>query len=342
MWHAARFRYSLVTRLAIVLLGVLLVASMTACGGTASRQAQTEPGAPAQDTGGATGKPAGGNGAAQPPVAAAATAAPARAAAGSGSTGRGQNSALPVDVPKQIIKTGTLNLVVKDVDSAVAQIGIIAQQYGGDVLQANNTKSGDYRIADVAIQVKSDQFEAAMAALRDLNGGVVERKVDKTGSQDVTEEYVDLKAQISNLEATERQLRTVMDKATRTEDILAVQREITSVRGQIDRLQGRANYLERRAAMSTINLRLEPPAAAKTASPGWRFSEVVSRAWSSSLAVLQGVLTVLISLAVFSWWLLPLLGLAWFAWRSLQRRRVRVVVPPPAAPPATPPAPAAD
>jgi hypothetical protein len=127
----------------------------------------------------------------------------------------------------------------------------------------------------------------------------------------------------------------VLDKATRTEDILAVQREITNVRGQIDRLQGRANFLERRAAMSTITLHLEPEGGPVGPRPAasWRLSEVVTNAWNSSLRVLQGLLTVVVSVAVFSWWLLPLLGLGWLALRRAGRR-FRPGRPEPPAPPA--------
>src|SRR6266542_6639875 len=61
---------------------------------------------------------------------------------------------------KQIIKTGMLSLVVKDedIDAGMAQVRSIAAQYKGDVLNANVTKSGDLRVADVVIQVPSDQF----------------------------------------------------------------------------------------------------------------------------------------------------------------------------------------
>ena len=121
------------------------------------------------------------------------------------------------------------------------------------------------------------------------------------------------------------------------EDILALQREITNIRGQIDRLQGRANYLDKRSAMSTINLHLEQEAvAARSTQPAWRFGEVLARAWERSLVVLQGLATVLINVAVFAVWLLPLVLVGWLAWRFFRRER-----PAPAATPAAPASPAA-
>lgn len=242
---------------------------------------------------------------------------------GSGKVGESaQASSLPAPgQPRMLVKTGTLGLVVKDVDSSFGRISAIARQYGGDVLQYTNSKTGERRVADVTLQVDSAQFEAAMTALRELPD-VVERRVDKAEATDVTEEFADVKAQITNLEATERQLRDIMAKATRTEDILNIQREITNVRGQIERLQGRANYLDRRATLSTIALHLEMPVAVTVEPPlaAWRFTATVIKAWNASLQLLQAVATVVISAVVFCWWLLPLGVLAVFGRRAWRRR----------------------
>ena len=122
-----------------------------------------------------------------------------------------------------------------------------------------------------------------------------------------------------------------------------IQREITNVRGQIERLQGRANYLDRRAAMSTIAINLETPVVAGPSTPtgsDWRFTVVVGEAWAASLKALQVVATVVITVAVFFWWLLPLLALGVLAWRRYRRRSAarRSAGSPPTAPPAAPPA----
>lgn len=328
--------------LLMVLTGGLVTTLLVACGGSAASTAVSRTGGGSSGESTAYQSGAGKTDTEVSSAGGAATGATSRAAApvAGGNSGQAQtapqNITVP-DVPKQIIKNGNLSLTVKDVDGAVIQIRGIALQHGGDVTQSSSTKTGDFRVADIIIQVDSGRFEDAMAALRQLNGMVVDRKVDKTDSKDVTEEFVDVKAQITTLEATERQLRALLDRATRTEEILTIQREITNVRSQIDRLQGRANYLERRSAMSTITLHLEPESApALTPNSGWRFSEVVARAWASSLRLLEGVATVVVSVAVFSWWILPLLFLGWQAWRLYRRRGAAPAAP--AAPP--PPAPA--
>jgi hypothetical protein len=315
--------------LAMVLVLCLLTSVLTACGGSSAPTQSTvsdRGGATSSSGGGVAPSYSGGAAASAAPSTAASSAPRAAAAvptsAAIGQTAPASTAPAPTDVqPRLLIKTGTLGLTVKDVDAAFGRVGAIARQYGGDVLQYTNSKNGDRRVADVTLQVDSNQFEAAMAALRELPD-VVERRVDKAEATDVTEEFVDVQAQITNLEATERQLRDIMAKATRTEDILNIQREITNVRGQIDRLQGRANYLDRRAALSTISLHLETPVAAATSPEvaGWRFTTVVANAWAASLQVLQGVGTIVTTVAVFCWWLVPLALLASVGFRLLRRR----------------------
>ena len=55
-------------------------------------------------------------------------------------------------------------------------------------------------------------------------------------TEDVTGQVVDLAARIRNLQATEAALQAIMDRATEIKDVLEVQAELTTVRGQIEQL----------------------------------------------------------------------------------------------------------
>ena len=111
-------------------------------------------------------------------------------------------------------------------------------------------------VADLTLQVRSDAADATVSDLRALGKVTTET----SGSQDVTEEYVDLGSNLRNLQASETAILKLMDKATQIQDVLALQRELTNVRGQIERIQGRKTYLERRSDMATITLSLRLPA----------------------------------------------------------------------------------
>jgi hypothetical protein len=184
------------------------------------------------------------------------------------------DTAFPTD--RMIVRTGNISLVVDDVPSAIKQITSLAQGMEGYVVSSNVWEEGVpsdvvvitpgaqgqtsaeqewKRFAGaITIRVPSDQYEAAMSALR---GMAVKVTSENSSSQDVTEEYVDLSAKLKNLEATEEQLLRLMEKAEKVEDILNIQRELSNVRGNIEQTKGRMQYLERTTSTSLINVQLQ-------------------------------------------------------------------------------------
>ena len=231
----------------------------------------------------------------------------------------------PLD--RMVIRTAQLAVEVGDIEGSIAQVRQIAQQ-GGGFVSASNTRvekveGQDRTVADLTIQVRSDTLDVAMSALRSL--GKV--NTETSGSQDVTEEYVDLDSNLRNLQASEAAILKLMDKATRIEDVLSLQRELTNVRGQIERIQGRKRFLERRTDMATIaiSLRLPPVEASRPVLGGaWDPAAVAARGWQASLAVLRSLTEVVIVVLAFSWWLVPVLGAGWYVWK---RRRGRPTAP---------------
>ena len=155
---------------------------------------------------------------------------------------------------RMIVRTGDVALVVEDVPVAVAQITGMAEDFGGYVISSRVWKERERLVGSVAIRVPADYFDDSMEALRGL---AVDVTSESTQSKDVTEEYVDLDAKLQNLEATEAQLLTIMEKAVTVEDILDVQVELSRTRGEIEQTKARMQYLERTSATSLIEVRLQ-------------------------------------------------------------------------------------
>jgi hypothetical protein len=161
------------------------------------------------------------------------------------------DSAIP---DRMIVRNGSLAIVVDNVSSVIEQISNMTARFNGVVLSSNLWQDREILYGSTSVRVPAERFDEAMKGIRDLATDITN---ETTNSQDVTQEYVDLSSQLKNLRATEAQLLKIMDKAEKVEDVLAVQRELTNVRGQIEQITGRMQYLERTSAMSLINVSLQ-------------------------------------------------------------------------------------
>ncbi len=157
-----------------------------------------------------------------------------------------------------VIKTASLVMRVDSVTDSSNHIQLLADQLGGFVISSRTNTLGtgttaEYLQSVVTIRVPAEQFEDALTEIKQLARKVENETV--TG-QDVTEEYTDLQAEITNLEAAEAQLVELFNRAGSVEEILKVQQEITRIRGQIEVKKGRVQYLEQSAQLSSITVTL--------------------------------------------------------------------------------------
>ena len=124
-------------------------------------------------------------------------------------------------------------------------------------------------------------------------------------SDDITQEYTDLGAQLANLQAVEKELRellkTVRDRTQKASEIMEVYAELARVRGEIERIQGRLKYLSQTVAMSAIAVDLVPDAiAAPLVEPGWQPVATIREASRALVNALRAIADALIWLVLYA------------------------------------------
>ena len=101
------------------------------------------------------------------------------------------------------------------------------------------------------LRVPGDRMADTLARLRAI-GQVVE---DTQGSQDVTDQIVDLDARLASARATEKRLTELLANRTgKLSDVLEVERELTRVRLDIERLDAEKTNMGRRVSYATIDV----------------------------------------------------------------------------------------
>jgi len=157
-----------------------------------------------------------------------------------------------------IIRTGSLELEVADIGTALAVGRDQVVALGGYVSDSEESAERDEATALVTYRIPADRWEAALDGLR----GIARRvRHQRTQTEEVTGQVVDLGARIANLRASETALQAIMTQATKITDVLAVQEKLTDVRGQIERLVAEKEHLEERAAYATLHVAFLLPAA---------------------------------------------------------------------------------
>lgn len=170
-------------------------------------------------------------------------------------------NAAPVE--RRIIRNATLTLEVEQPAGAAQRIASIAEARDGYVVTSDSVKhvgtngASPYEVVTVELRVPAAQFDAALADIRSAGGSVTAQKI--TG-KDVTEEYIDLEARLRTQRALEAQLLEIMKRSQEVSDAISVQRELTTVRTEIERVEGRRRFLENQSSLSTISVTLQPPA----------------------------------------------------------------------------------
>lgn len=268
-------------------------------------------------------------------AAAATTAAATTVAAGtsygdvSSSSGSNQTNTSTGSLPsdRMIVRNGSIAITANNVTDTLNQVTAFINGEGGLVFSTNVNHSGDNANATLVVQVPPEKFDDTMAQVGKLGVKIISQG---SSSQDVTGEYVDNDAAIKNLTTTENQLTTLMSKATTVGDVLAVQDKLTTVRGQIDTLEGRQKVLAKESSMSSLNITIAPvpvetppPPPAPVVDNSWNLNKTVKTAWEGSVEGLEGLATVGITIALYFWIWLPLLIIGWLVRRMYRGSQLR-------------------
>ncbi|MBE9524156.1 MAG: DUF4349 domain-containing protein [Chloroflexi bacterium] len=230
-------------------------------------------------------------------------------------------------IERMVLKNAHLSIVVAEPSTTMDDIMHMADGMGGYVVSSNLWETTSYNNqkilqASVTIRVPSERLDEALVLIKDGAGKVTSESVS---GEDVTTQYTDLSSRLRNLESAEEQLAKIMDRATKTEDVLRVYNQLVSVREQIEVIKGQMQYFEQAAALSSIDISITADEANRTLQIGnWEPVGVAKDAIEALFSTLQWLGNVVIWMLIY---ILPvglLVGfpLRW-AWRKLQAARQR-------------------
>jgi Domain of unknown function (DUF4349) len=226
---------------------------------------------------------------------------------------------------RKVIRNAELSIEVASPAAAESKVSALVEHLGGYIASSTREMAADEGArsearVSLSLRVPADRMDEALREIKRLGGGA---ETEKIGSEDVTDEYIDIEARVTNQRHLEQQLVSLLAQANKVDDALKVHQELTTVRTEIDRLEGRKRFLDTETSFAKISLSMSPlrPVLATTATG---FGVSVRRAASDAVDVATGVVTiairatgVLLPLSVMFG--LPTLGLV--LWLRRRRRR---------------------
>jgi|tagenome__1003787_1003787.scaffolds.fasta_scaffold20503328_1 uncharacterized coiled-coil protein SlyX len=186
--------------------------------------------------------------------------------------------------PRHIIFEAELNLVVTKLTDTETQINKVLKQLNGYVADSSvNRLEGEKLTGHWKVRIPVANYDSFIDQVATL--GVAESR--RQTAQDVSEEYVDVEAQITNKKKLEERIVALLKESnSQIKDIIEVEHELARVRGEIETMEGRLRYLSNRTEFSTVSITAReeqnyvPPAAPS-------FKNRIAQAWTLSVTALR-------------------------------------------------------
>ena len=238
---------------------------------------------------------------------------------------------------RKIIRNADITMEVESTTEAQHRVTSIAESHGGFVVtsEAKQRENIDpsKRTLDIelVVRIPANRFGVALDEIKKLAGNLSEANV--TG-QDVTEDFIDLEARIKTQRALEFQFLEIMKQARNINDALEIQRQISEVRTDIEKLEGRKRFLENRSSLSTITVNIQAPKVIAVNPTG--VGRTLRDAVSDSLELASGmfvfvVRTLILMMPILVFVVLPIGIVLRYLVRRAKRMRLNQPVTTPAA-----------
>lgn len=220
---------------------------------------------------------------------------------------------------QQIITTVDLTVTVTTPTSAADAASDIASKFGGSVSYRSESTATDNMpgSAQLTLRIPSEKLNQAVDELKKLG----EARNTSINALDVTAESNDLDARITSLQTSVDRLLTLMEQATSTENLLAVETALSQRQAELESLQAQKRYLSDQVQLSTVNLYLQAEANTPAPDPDNFLTGLVT-GWNAFVAFWAGVL---VALGVLVPWLVAagIIALIVIFWVKRVRRRNR-------------------
>ncbi len=211
--------------------------------------------------------------------------------------------------PRKIIYTGDLRLVCENLDIATDKLESRIKEFGAYISSANKTGSrGSTRESTWTIRIPAEKFDSFLKFAVTIG----ELQSNNRQAQDVSEEFYDVAARLKNKKIEEQRLVELLKNATgKLSEVLTVEKELSRVREEIERIEGRLRFLTNQTDLSTITVTIQEVKNFQPEGPP-NLKAQVARSFEGSIEVMKNLgIGILLFLVAIVPWITPIGLVAW-------------------------------
>lgn len=205
--------------------------------------------------------------------------------AGTGDLGNMTNAALP-ETNRKLTYSASFDISTKQYDSDYNTINAELGAVGGYIEYESSTADVSYsssvtgRYTTMTMRVPVDKYNEFLDKL----SGIGEVTSKQKNTEDFSDQYYDTESRIELLEGQKTRLMGHLANATSTEDIIALEQEITDVIYELDQLQGNMRRMDNLVEYATVSITLTELITPETiGSDGQPLGDRASEAFSLSM-----------------------------------------------------------
>lgn len=151
----------------------------------------------------------------------------------------------------KIIKNATIRCQVRDYNKATERIEEIVKKTGAYFTTQSQTKSETTIENQMVVRVDNTKFDDFV---KELSGVAQHVDSKRIYSEDVTAQYINTAARLKVKKETELKFYEILKQAHTVKDALEVQREINTIREEIDATEGQLKYLDHQISFSVVTV----------------------------------------------------------------------------------------
>lgn len=163
------------------------------------------------------------------------------------------SDATTTQIPEQLVVEGFLTVEVGEVGDIVPGLRKLVEDGGGRVITEEVSGGETSWSASLKLRLPPAQVEPVVAWLAG-RGDILDKRINAT---DVSRELFDQELALENLQATSDRLQALLAQpGLGMNDILAIEKELTRIRGEIEGIKGAQRFLRDRVALATLDVSL--------------------------------------------------------------------------------------